>query len=98
MEIKITYIGYGVVKKRTSAAVILDERQTEGPHIGTLQCAEGFHSQNGHSVSKDTDSPGPGNPRIIYKEILVSYSTAFASYNTLHPPPTAPVIDMAPAI
>ena len=67
-------------------------------HIGTLQCAEGFHSQNGHSVSKDTDSPGPGNLRIIYKEILVSYSTAFASYNTLHPPPTALVIDMAPAI
>ena len=30
-------------------------------HIGTLQCAEGFHSWNGHSVLKDTDFRGPGD-------------------------------------
>ena len=38
-------------------------------HIGTLHCAEWFHSQNSHSVPKDLDSQGPLNPQMLYIEI-----------------------------
>ena len=33
-------------------------------HIGTLQCADWFHSRNGHTVLSGSDSQNAGNPGI----------------------------------
>ena len=52
-------------------------------HIGTLQCAEWFHSQNGHTVLSHSDSWNTGNPGMALTIMGTTYGAVPYKFNRL---------------
>ena len=53
------------------------------PHIGTLQCAEWFHSRNGHTVPSHLDSRNAGNPGMALTIMGTTYGAVPYKFNRM---------------